>query len=100
MALALFCSWERSFWQDTTTPVGRCVSRTAESVVFTPGRRGRGPIDVHPQLVVGDLDRLGLLHHGDDLDLGEEVWRRPWLSKGEMRTSRCVPCSIDSVPYE
>ncbi|CAM5683189.1 hypothetical protein SHIRM173S_08041 [Streptomyces hirsutus] len=25
-----------------------------------------------------------------------EVWRRPWLSKGEMRTSRWVPCSTDA----
>jgi len=36
IAEALFCSWERSFWQDTTMPVGRWVIRTAESVVFTP----------------------------------------------------------------
>ena len=36
LARALFCNWERSFWQVTTTPVGRCVMRTAESVVFTP----------------------------------------------------------------
>ena len=35
MARALFCSWERSFWQLTTMPVGRWVIRTAESVVFT-----------------------------------------------------------------
>ena len=35
MACSLFCSWLFSFWQDTTTPVGRCVMRTAESVVFT-----------------------------------------------------------------
>ena len=35
MALALFWNWLRSFWQDTTTPVGRWVRRTAESVTFT-----------------------------------------------------------------
>ena len=34
--MALFCSWLRSFWQVTTMPVGTCVRRTAESVVFTP----------------------------------------------------------------
>ena len=27
--------WERSFWTLTTRPEGRCVSRTAESVLFT-----------------------------------------------------------------
>ena len=36
MARALFCSWDRSFWQVTTMPEGRWVMRTAESVVLTP----------------------------------------------------------------
>ena len=35
MARALFWVCDRSFWHDTTTPVGRCVIRTAESVTFT-----------------------------------------------------------------
>ena len=35
MALALFWCWLRSFWHDTTMPVGRCVIRTAESVTLT-----------------------------------------------------------------
>ena len=35
IALARFWSCERSFWHDTTTPVGMCVMRTAESVTFT-----------------------------------------------------------------
>src|SRR3712207_7125183 len=34
-ACSLFCSCDFSFWQLTTSPVGRCVMRTAESVVFT-----------------------------------------------------------------
>src|SRR5215475_2877743 len=36
MAVSRFLSCERSFWQATTMPVGRCVMRTAESAVFTP----------------------------------------------------------------
>jgi hypothetical protein len=36
MAEALFWICDRSFWQETTMPVGRWVSRTAESVVLTP----------------------------------------------------------------
>ena len=36
MAVSRFLSWERSFWQATTMPVGRCVMRTAESAVLTP----------------------------------------------------------------
>ena len=43
IALALFWIWLRSFWQDTTIPVGRCVILTAESVVFTPCPPG--PLD-------------------------------------------------------
>jgi len=35
MAVSLFCSCERSFWIATTMPVGKCVMRTAESVVLT-----------------------------------------------------------------
>lgn len=34
-AWVLFWSWERSFWHWTVRPVGSCVMRTAESVVFT-----------------------------------------------------------------
>ena len=36
MHAALFWIWLRSFWQVTTMPLGKCVTRTAESVVFTP----------------------------------------------------------------
>ena len=35
IAVALFDICERSFWHWTTIPVGRCVIRTAESVLFT-----------------------------------------------------------------
>ena len=35
IADSLFCSWDFSFWQETTVPVGRWVMRTAESVVLT-----------------------------------------------------------------
>ena len=43
MALARFWIWLRSFWQETTIPVGRWVIRTAESVVLTPWPPG--PLD-------------------------------------------------------
>ena len=35
IAVCLFEVWERSFWHWTTIPVGMCVIRTAESVLFT-----------------------------------------------------------------
>ncbi len=34
-AVALFLCWLRSCWQETTIPVGRCVIRTADEVLFT-----------------------------------------------------------------
>ena len=35
MAISLFCVCDRSFWLWATIPVGRWVSRTAESVLLT-----------------------------------------------------------------
>ena len=35
MAIARFLIWLRSFWQETTMPVGRWVMRTADSVLLT-----------------------------------------------------------------
>ena len=35
IALALFLCWDFSSWQATTTPVGRWVMRTADSVLLT-----------------------------------------------------------------
>ena len=35
IAVARLEDWERSFWHCTTMPVGRCVMRTAESVLLT-----------------------------------------------------------------
>jgi len=34
-AFSRFCSWDFSSCMETTMPDGRCVSRTAESVVLT-----------------------------------------------------------------
>ena len=70
MACSRFCSWERSFWHDTTMPVGRWVIRTAESVVLTPCPPGPGAaVHVDPQIVLVDLD-LGLLDLGHDQHAG------------------------------
>ena len=82
-------------------PVGRWVSRTAESVVLTPCPPGPGrAVDVDADLVVRDLDLVGLLDHRHHLDARRRlVCRRPWLSNGLIRTSRWVPDSTESVPY-
>ena len=56
-AVCLFEVCERSFWHWTTIPVGRCVMRTAESVLLTcwPPAPG-GAVGVDPQVVLVDLD--------------------------------------------
>ncbi len=96
----MFCSWDFSFWQDTTMPVGRWVSRTAESVVFTlcpPGPEDRNTSTRRSAsgMSMWSVDSVT----GSTSTPANEVWRRPWLSKGEIRTRRWVPCSTDSVPY-
>ena len=53
-------------------PVGMCVSRTAESVVLTRLAAGpAGAVDVDADLLLGDVDLVGLLEHRDHLDGGE-----------------------------
>ena len=81
-------------------PVGMWVRRTAESVVLTRLAAGAaGAVDVDPDLVLRDVDLVGLLDHRDHLDARRsEVCRRPWLSNGLIRTSRWVPASTLSVP--
>ncbi len=83
-------------------PVGRCVIRTAESVVFTdcpPGpverytsiRRSFGSISMSSS---EESSSSGITSR-----LANEVCRRFCASNGEIRTSRCTPRSVDSRPY-
>src|SRR5205814_2195238 len=69
IAEALFCSWDRSFWQETTMPVGMCDSRTAESVVLTPWPAGPvGAAQVHPEQHLGEVGRVHPARAGPDGD--------------------------------
>ncbi len=36
--------------------------------------------------------------NGVTLTAAKAVWRLPWALNGEMRTSRCTPCSERSRP--
>ena len=68
IACSRFCSWDFSFWQLTTMPVGRWVIRTAESVVFTlwpPGPLERKTSMRRSLSSICDVDRLGLGQHQD-----------------------------------
>ena len=96
----MFCSWDFSFWQETTIPVGRWVIRTAESVVLTlcpPGPEERKTSIRRSASGMSMWSASSVT--GSTSTPAKEVCRRPWLSNGEIRTSRWVPCSTDSVPY-
>jgi hypothetical protein len=56
MALALFLCWDFSSWQVTTTPDGKCVIRTAESVVLTALAAGTGGSETHRSLSSVGID--------------------------------------------
>ena len=99
IADSLFCSWLFSFWQLTTMPVGRCVMRTAESVVLTlwpPGplerktsmRRSFGSISTSTSSVSGSTSTPAAL-----------VWMRPCDSVAGTRCTRCTPPSYFSRAY-
>ena len=66
--MARFLCWLRSSRQTTTIPEGRCVSRTALSVLFwcwPPGPPARMTSVSMSSARIDDVDLLGLGHHGD-----------------------------------
>ena len=71
IAFALFLCWLFSSWISTTRPDGRCVIRTAESVVLTDWPPGPGAaLDLDPEVpLLVDL-HLDLVHLGQDDDGG------------------------------
>ena len=87
MARALFWSWLRSFWHDTTMPVGRWVMRTAESVTLTCWPPAPDERYVSMRRSFSSIfDLVGqVLEERHDVDDANDVWRRAWESNGEMR---------------
>ena len=72
MASSRFWVAERSFWQVTTIPVGRWVSRIADSVFWTCWPPAPDDAErVHPDLVPVELDLDVVVRLGHDLDQGE-----------------------------
>ena len=99
MAAARFWIWDFSSCMETTRPVGRWVMRTAESVVLTlcppgPEERKTSMRMSVSGMSIWSVDSMS----GMTSTAAKEVWRRPWLSKGLMRTRRCVPPSTLRVP--
>ena len=73
--------------------------RTAESVVFTdwppgPEERNTSTLISDSGISMESSDSIS----GTTSTAAKDVWRRPWLSKGLMRTRRCVPASTERVP--
>ncbi len=100
IAESRFLCCDRSFWHDTTMPVGRCVSRTAESVTLTccppaPLERNVSMRRSFSSIVMS----MSSGSSGQTCSDANDVCRRDAWSKGEMRTSRCTPASAASRPY-
>ena len=99
IARARFCSCERSFWQETTIPVGRCVIRTAESVVLTlcppwPEARNTSMRRSFSSISTAASSPVS----GYTSTPAAEVWMRPCDSVTGTRWTRCTPPSYFSRP--
>ena len=99
MAAILFCSCDFWSWDCTTRPVGRCVMRTAESVVFThwpPGPPARyTSMRRSPSLISTSTSSAS----GSTATVAVEVWMRPWDSVLGTRWTRCTPDSNFMTEY-
>jgi hypothetical protein len=98
-AAARFWIWDFSFCIDTTMPVGMWVIRTAESVVLTlwppgPEERKTSILSSFSGMSMWSVCSMS----GTTSTAAKEVWRRPWLSNGLIRTSRWVPASTERLP--
>ena len=98
-AAARFWIWLFSFCIDTTVPVGRCVMRTAESVVLTDWPPG--PLE-RKTSIFRSFSGISMVSvcsmSGTTSTAAKLVWRRPWLSNGLIRTRRWVPPSTLRLP--
>ena len=76
------------------------MSRTAESVVFTPWPPGPEERYTSTLISFSSISMSSLCSTtGTTSTPAKEVCRRDCESKGEIRTKRCVPCSTEIVPY-
>ena len=92
-ALVLFFSCDFSSWQETTRPVGRCVIRTAESVVFTDCPPGPEERKTSIRRSCGSISTSTSWASGSTATVAADVWMRPWLSVSGTRCTRCTPDS-------
>ena len=93
IACSRFCSWLFSFWQETTIPVGRCVIRTAESVVLTDWPPGPDERNTSIRSSFGSMVTSTSSASGSTSTPAALVWIRPCDSVTGTRCTRCTPPS-------
>ena len=96
-ARARFLCWLRSSWQTTTMPLGRCVIRTADSVLLTccppaPPARMVSTSRSSSRSSISASSASAIT-----ATVAAEVWIRPWLSVAGTRCTRCPPDSKRSA---
>ncbi len=94
----MFCNCDFWSWQETTTPVGRCVIRTALSVVFTlwpPGPEERKTSTFRSLSFISTSTSSA---SGSTATVAAEVWIRPCDSVTGTRWTRCTPDSCRNRP--
>ena len=89
-----FLCCERSSWHSTTMPVGMCVMRMAESVLFTCWPPAPEARKVSTRRSAGLMSMLSISSSsGSTATVQAEVWMRPCASVSGTRCTRCVPDS-------
>ena len=98
IAFSLFCSCD--FWSccDTTSPVGMCVMRTAESVVFTLCPPGPLERKTSMRRSLSSILTSTSSASGSTATVAAEVWMRPCVSVAGTRCTRCTPLSQRIAP--
>ena len=97
MALARFLICDFSSWQVTTSPVGRCVMRTAEYVVFTDCPPGPEEQKVSMRMSLGSILTSTSSASGSTATVTAEVCTRPCCSVTGTRCTRWTPLSYFSL---
>ena len=98
-AVSLFWSCERSFWQETTNPLGACVMRTAVEFFCTCCPPAPLALKVSMVRSSGSIaTSTSPSASGSTSTSANEVWRACPASNGDRRTRRCTPRSAFAYP--
>ena len=99
IAYSRFCSWLRWVWQLVTMPVGLWIRRTAEDVLLMCWPPAPEERNTCISMSLG-LISIWMFSSSSGITsrLAKLVWRRALASNGLMRTRRCTPCSLFSMP--